>query len=74
MKEETKNLVKTAVGVLVFLAGIIWYIRFFKSLWVVFAGTFGLILIFAGLGFAWLSYEDYKISKPEKEESKGETE
>lgn len=75
MREETKNLAKTAIGISVFLVGILWYVRFFKSLWILFTGIFGLILICVGLGFAWLSYEDYKMSKPEEKEegTKGET-
>jgi len=71
---------KLIIGILVFLAGVYWYwpgnavapalgvasnVRAFLT---VFAGLFGLVLIFLGIIVAWIEYEDLKW---EARESKG---
>ena len=79
MGAETKLL----IGVIIFLAGIYWYVApllghsgiagilgvsAFRSLVTVFAGTFGLFLVFLGLIVAWIEYEDLKWEAREKKE------
>ncbi|MCX6815861.1 MAG: hypothetical protein NT120_03345 [Candidatus Aenigmarchaeota archaeon] len=74
--------VKLIIGILVFLAGVYWYwpgnavapalgvasaVRAFLN---VFAGLFGLVLIFLGLIIAWIEYEDLKWEAREKAEKK----
>ena len=74
---------KLLIGVIIFLAGIYWYVApllghsgvagilgvsTFRSLVTVFAGTFGLFLIFLGLIVAWIEYEDLKWEAREKKE------
>ncbi len=78
--------VKMIIGIIVFLAGLYWYTaapifgnggieRLFgtstvKAFLTVFAGLFGLVLIFLGLIVAWIEYEDLKWESREKEQSK----
>ena len=80
--------VKMIIGIIVFLAGMYWYTaapifghggieRLFgtstvKAFLTVFAGLFGLVLIFLGLIVAWIEYEDLKWESREKEHSKKE--
>jgi len=74
---------KLLIGIVIFLAGIYWYVApllghsgvagilgvsAFRSLVMVFAGTFGLFLIFLGLIVAWIEYEDLKWEAREKKE------
>jgi len=74
---------KLLIGVIIFLAGLYWYVApllghsgvagilgmsTFRSLVTVFAGTFGLFLIFLGLIVAWIEYEDLKWEAREKKE------
>ena len=82
--------VKMIIGIIVFLAGLYWYTaapifgnggieRIFgtstvKAFLTVFAGLFGLVLIFLGLLVAWIEYEDIKWESREKEEPKSEPE
>ena len=76
---------KLLIGIVIFLAGIYWYVApllghsgvagilgvsAFRSLVMVFAGTFGLFLIFLGLIVAWIEYEDLKWDAREKEEAR----
>jgi hypothetical protein len=73
---STGKLTKVLLGILLMLAGFVWYfvkvpligsalssgdvVPFWRSFLVVFAGTFGIILLFAGLILTWLSYDEYK--------------
>jgi predicted membrane protein len=73
---------KLIIGILIFLVGVYWYwpgnsvapilgvasnVRAFLT---VFAGLFGLLLIFLGLIIAWIEYEDLKWESREKKEKK----
>ncbi|MBI3190528.1 hypothetical protein HYZ41_02385 [archaeon] len=78
--------VKMIVGIIVFLIGLFWYTaapifkyggieRLFgtstvKAFLTVFAGLFGIFLIFLGLVVAWIEYEDLKWERQEKREIK----
>ncbi len=78
--------VKLIIGIIIFLIGIYWYAaapifgqggieRLFGTSTVhafltIFAGLFGLILIFLGLIVAWIEYEDLKWEAREKKETK----
>lgn len=74
--------VKLIVGLLVFLAGVYWYwpgnavapalgvASNVKAFLTVFAGLFGLLLIFLGLIVAWIEYEDLKWESREKKDKK----
>ena len=79
--------VKLIIGIIVFLIGIVWYAAplmgqtglqnalghsTFDSFKVVFAGLFGLALLFFGLIVAWIEYEDIKWERKEKKEKKPE--
>ncbi len=73
---------KLIIGLLIFVAGIYWYVAevlgmpgvavvlgvtsTFMALKTVFAGLFGLFLIFLGLIIAWIEYEDLKWEMKEK--------
>ncbi|MFH0832903.1 MAG: hypothetical protein V1900_04240 [Candidatus Aenigmatarchaeota archaeon] len=71
--------VKMIIGLLIFVAGIVWYAagplnlkgletlgNALSALWTVFLGVFGLFLIFLGLIVAWIEYEDLKWEKKER--------
>ena len=70
--------VKLIIGIIVFLVGIYWYApgnaaapflgvhSTYRAFLTVFAGLFGLFLIFLGLIVAWIEYEDLKWEKKEK--------
>ncbi|MBI5347253.1 MAG: hypothetical protein HZB66_01440 [Candidatus Aenigmarchaeota archaeon] len=66
--------VKLIIGLIIFVAGIYWYIpgklplNALGSLVTVFVGVFGLLLIFIGLIVAWIEYEDLKWERREKRE------
>ena len=64
--------VKLIIGLIIFAAGIYWYIGTglgaFDALKTVFIGIFGLFLIFFGLIIAWIEYEDLKWEAKEKKE------
>lgn len=77
--------VKLIIGLIVFVAGLYWYVApllgnlglqsflsvsTFRALVTVFAGLFGLVLIFLGLVVAWIEYEDLKWERREKTERK----
>ena len=76
--------VKMIIGLLIFAAGIYWYVADFlgfpgfsvlgheawEALKTVFIGTFGLFLVFLGAIIAWIEYEDLKWEKREKAEKK----
>ncbi len=78
--------VKMIIGIIVFLAGLYWYTaapvfgnggieRIFGTSTVhafltIFAGLFGIVLIFLGLIVAWIEYEDIKWESREKAETK----
>lgn len=73
---------KLIIGLLIFLAGVYWYYpgNYFagvlgvgshvRAFLTVFAGLFGLLLIFAGLIVAWIEYEDLKWESREKKDAK----
>jgi preprotein translocase subunit SecG len=71
--------VKLIIGLIIFVAGLYWYVQpgimqiigvtnTLSALATVFAGVFGLILIFIGLIIAWIEYEDLKWEKKEQAE------
>ena len=77
--------VKLIIGIIIFLAGIYWYVAdvvgynvaaswlgasALTALKTVFIGIFGLFLIFVGLIVAWIEWEDWKWSREEKQKSK----
>jgi hypothetical protein len=77
---------KLIIGLLIFVAGIYWYVAeilgmpgvavilgvtsTFQAFLTVFAGLFGLFLIFLGLIIAWIEYEDLKWEMKEKKTAK----
>ena len=72
--------VKLIIGLIIFAAGIYWYLGtgFYgligtvalNALKTVFIGVFGLFLIVLGLIIAWIEYEDLKWEAKEKKEKK----
>lgn len=75
------NIVKMLVGIIILIAGIVWYsgipgvfIGFLGPLLVLIEGCVGLFLLFVGLIVAWMGYDDYKMdqemAKEEKKEEK----
>ena len=74
--------VKMIIGLLILIAGIYWYLpgnaaasalgvaSNVRAFLTVFAGLFGLVLIFLGLIVAWIEYEDMKWEAREKSEKK----
>ena len=74
--------VKLLIGLLILAAGIYWYLpgnaispalgvaSTFSAFLTVFAGTFGLFLVFLGLIVAWIEYEDMRWESREKKEQK----
>ena len=72
--------VKLIIGLIIFAAGIYWYISPGIPTWTgpaalgalktVFIGIFGLFLIVLGLIVAWIEYEDLKWEAKEKKEKK----
>ncbi len=78
---SAKNILKTLVGIVVFIIGIVWYVPgyglgFWNDLLTLLKGTIGLFLLFVGLIIAWMGYDDYKMdiemAKEEKMEEKKE--
>jgi hypothetical protein len=74
---------KMIVGIIIFLAGLYWYLpgtpvttyfnrSAFQAFLVVFEGLFGLALIMFGLIVAWIEFEDMKWEKKEKKAVKAE--
>ena len=77
---------KLIIGLLIFVAGIYWYVAealgmpgvatifhvssTFQAFLTIFAGVFGVFLIFLGLIIAWIEYEDLKWEMKEKTEKK----
>ncbi len=77
------NILKMLVGIVVLIAGIVWYIGidwlsggifqgFWKELLILIEGSFGLFLLFIGLIVAWMGYDDYKMDKEMAKEEKKE--
>ena len=72
--------IKLIIGLIIFAAGIYWYLGAgiagwtgaiaFDALKTVFIGVFGLFLIFLGFIVAWIEYEDLKWEAKEKKEIK----
>ncbi len=77
--------VKLIIGIIIFLAGIYWYaaplfadfglqtffnMSTFRAFVTVFAGLFGLALVFLGLIISWIEYEDLKWEAREKREAR----
>ena len=70
--------VKLILGLIIFLIGIYWYLpgnaaagflgvhSTWRAFLTVFAGVFGLFLLFLGLIVAWIEYEDIKWERKEK--------
>ena len=70
--------VKLIIGIIIFLIGIYWYLpgnaaagflgvhSTWRAFLTVFAGLFGLFLLFLGLIVAWIEYEDIKWERKEK--------
>ncbi len=86
-----KNILKVIIGIVLIIVGIAWYfvpriplisdailtpVPFWRAFLILFAGVFGLGLLFVGLIVAWMGYDDYKteieMAKEEKEEKKEE--
>ncbi|MBS3074247.1 hypothetical protein J4447_02200 [Candidatus Pacearchaeota archaeon] len=80
---------KLIIGIIILLIGLYWYAAplfghnglqniighsTFDSFKVVFAGLFGLLLIFLGAIVAWIEYEDIKWERKEKKEKPAEDE
>jgi len=68
---------KLIIGVIIFLAGLYWYMptgyvnvffgaSAFRAFLTVFEGLFGLVLILFGLIIAWIEFEDIKWEHKEK--------
>ncbi len=79
------NIVKMLAGIVILIAGIVWYIGldwiskgiftgFLDQLLDLIKGSVGLFLLFIGLIVAWMGYDDYKMdqemAKEEKKEEK----
>ncbi len=79
------NILKMLIGIVILVAGIVWYTGldwlskgifsgFLKELLVLIEGSVGLFLLFVGLIVAWMGYDDYKMdqemAKEEKKEGK----
>ena len=75
------NIIKMLVGIVILVAGIVWYSGipgifggFLEQLLVLIEGCVGLFLLFVGLIVAWMGYDDYKMdqemAKEEKKEEK----
>lgn len=75
------NIIKMLVGIVILIAGIVWYTgipgvfpSFLGQLLVLIEGCVGLFLLFVGLIVAWMGYDDLKMdkemAKEEKEEKK----
>ncbi len=77
--------VKLIIGLLILVVGVYWYAApvfgqyglaamlgrsTFSSFVTVFAGLFGVVLIFLGLIVAWIEYEDLKWESKEKKAKK----
>jgi hypothetical protein len=74
--------VKLIIGLIIFAAGIYWYLppgtswtgaAALDALKTVFIGVFGLFLIILGFIIAWIEYEDLKWEAKEKKEVKAAT-
>lgn len=77
------NIIKMLVGIVILVAGIVWYSGldwlsggifsgFLKELIVLIEGSVGLFLLFVGLIVAWMGYDDYKMDKEMAKEEKKE--
>jgi uncharacterized membrane protein len=77
------NIIKMLVGIVILVAGIVWYSGldwltegifsgFWKELLVLIEGSVGLFLLFTGLIVAWMGYDDYKMDKEMAKEEKKE--
>ncbi len=75
------NIIKMLIGIVILIAGIVWYIGmpgvfngFLEQLLILIEGSVGLVLLFIGLIVAWMGYDDYKMdtemAKEEKKEGK----
>lgn len=74
------NIIKMLIGIVILVAGIVWYIGipgsgfegFLKQLLDLIAGSLGLFLLFVGLIVAWMGYDDYMMDKEMAKEEKKE--
>jgi uncharacterized membrane protein len=77
------NIIKMVIGIVILVAGIVWYSGldwiskgifsgFFGDLLTLIQGSVGLFLLFVGLIVAWMGYDDYKMDKEMAKEEKKE--
>jgi len=77
------NIIKMLIGIVILVAGIVWYSGldwlsrgifpgFLKELIDLIEGSVGLFLLFVGLIVAWMGYDDYKMDKEMAKEEKKE--
>ena len=74
------NIVKMLIGIVILVAGIVWYsgipgsgfAGFLNDLLILIKGSVGLFLLFVGLIVAWMGYDDYKMDKEMATEEKKE--
>ncbi len=77
------NIIKMLIGIVILVAGIVWYSGldwlsggifsgFLNELIVLIEGSVGLFLLFVGLIVAWMGYDDYKMDKEMAKEEKKE--
>jgi hypothetical protein len=83
---STGNILKMLIGIVILIAGIVWYsglewlmkdsfAGFLGDLLTLIKGSVGLFLLFVGLIVAWMGYDDYKMDKEmAKEEKEGKKE
>jgi uncharacterized membrane protein len=80
---STGNIIKMLIGIVILIAGIVWYIGlewlmkdsfagFLGDLLTLIKGSVGLFLLFVGLIVAWMGYDDYKMDKEMAKEEKKE--
>jgi uncharacterized membrane protein len=77
------NIIKMLIGIVILIAGLVWYIGlewlmkdsftgFLDDLLILIKGSVGLFLLFVGLIVAWMGYDDYKMDKEMAKEEKKE--
>ncbi|HEY9247317.1 MAG TPA: hypothetical protein VIO11_10765 [Candidatus Methanoperedens sp.] len=79
---SAKNILKMLIGIAIMVVGIVWYtgpkvfgyLGYLPELIDLLKATIGLFLLFIGLIFAWMGYDDYKMDiEMAKEEKAKET-
>ena len=77
------NIIKMLIGIVILVAGVVWYSGLdwlsrgiFSGFWVdlltLIKGSVGLFLLFVGLIVAWMGYDDYKMDQEMAKEEKKE--